>query len=468
MTQNTQQTLALQAARSRANAVLAASQTHYLNADLKEFVNAIVACEDIFKADTETGQIPHRNKAQKVDPKKQILNLVRTLDHTCPRSLMVSAEPGTIDVKAGSLISHVDALSVKRSDLDRFDADAANRRALKKDRPARVQELREASKPIVEAIILEIRLLREGIQSKRTNTYSLKDNDPNLYRAFAQSFVAAAKKDQIVLNELPELRTLVNKTQCHLALLNYVDAVRTIAQEMKNNPPALWEDNRGEIAQKLITASDTFRKATPNGQRTTPDVYEAFTREDARARKATSATEVEKASEHLKDIALTFIMGGPPNPEKYGVRPLKEVPARPKIFTRISKAYKDDYKAFITQSRKREDDKHSGHISEEGIDPINPFTIECALMDHVYAARWVLAADRVEALVKSHIPMLADPIIDTVPAEEKPQLNAITQIQLRGKMARATEKNAGGEQPTGDGHVAHTARYPKTERDGRT
>jgi hypothetical protein len=458
--------LATRIARINARASLPATQ-HYSNAEMDKLAVDIVRCEALFQADPETGDVPHRSKPEKIQPKHQILSLARALDHACPRSLMVNAQSGKIDDRAGSIIAHIDALSVKRSDLDRYDADIASGRALAKNRPARVCELRDASKPLVDAMAGEIRLLREGIQSKRTRTFSQKDNDPNLYRAFATSFVAAAKKDQTVLNALPELQALANTTQCHLALLDYVDAVHEVAKEMKAKPASLWDDNRNQIATTLAHAADKFRIATPEGKRTTPDIYDAFTREDDRIRRATSARDVEMACEHLKDIALTFIMGGPPNPERYGLHPRKEVPARPKIFTRISQAYKQDTKRFVAEVKQREHDKQRGRISEEGLDPINPFTIPCGLMDHVYAARWVLAADRMEALIKKHQGMLADPAIDTVPAEEKPRIDAVSEVRLKGRVRRNTRPGKETDMPAHEAHATPAAQA-HSAREGRS
>lgn len=385
----------------------------------------ISKCEALFKADPETKERPKRLKPEKIDPKQAVLSVVRQLGANYPAH--VSTDP-TME-GSNHIARHLDALSVLRNRLDEYEGP-------KYKRPLLVRQLRKASELHVMELQQEIRRLREAVQPKRTVTLTQADNDHRLYLHFSEIFVVAARKSNA---DLPNLKKLADRIECYLSLLDYVDKVQLIAQDMKLNPSSLWDNHQAEFATELAMASENFKEVTKKPCYATPEVFQAFRIADQEICKAQSAHDIEVASEHLRHLALSFIMGGPP-PLGANGKPDKERPHLPKILHRICDAYEADKKHYAGKLANDELRKQAGRMADlpERASPFLP----SGLMDFVYAARWVQAADRVERLVSKHKGMLADPTIDTVRPEDKPAREPVGGIRELEEDKKTASKNS--------------------------
>lgn len=357
-------------------------------------------------------QHPHPHKTERHGRKGLVLGMLKDWEQLRPTNMV-----GDVS----TITPHMGALATQRRELEFNGGDN--------------HVLRTQGDTTVDALAKTIAAAREAIQPKRPRTFHLGDVNTEKYRAFARAFAEAAKTDRTRgdLRGLPAISKLAEQANCYVRMLDYVEQVKQVADVMRSQPPSLWNDNRDEIAAGLAKASQAFLEGT-RGQVTTAEAVQRFRQEDARVKRAHSPDQIVKASEQLRDLALTFILGGPAD--------MKGGNDKPKLLSRISDAYRQDYRRIHTAKKQWQRDARLGSFGEEPAEPVNPLTQPLKTLDYVYAARWALAADKLEAMVRSQDATLADPAIGTFAQPET------TVTEIRPVRRERTQRAEAGTEPS--------------------
>lgn len=401
------------------------------------------ACEQLIaeaykiEKDPETGATTKKRnptKEKKIKIKAALLDLIVAFDRHCPDQLLLELAHDKTILEGARPSAFVEELARLRRTYENSVLSPRLKAAL-------AVSLRAESDKQLTKLVERIDALRKGIKPIRERVWSLEDVNPDSDIRFAESFVKAVEHDRVSLSKrepdrkvlvgLEALDRLAHKTSSFLALLKYSKTVSEIATEMREHPAALWEDHSQEFADRLKQASETFKRDVGKAH-TTQQPMLIFGQQDAKIHQVANSilrtrnpaivrrftTHIEMASEHLNNLALTFLKGGPADqkawlelgePRSDGSHDI------PKLLTRIAIAYKRDRARTAERLKMYEEDVSSDRGSEN-IRPDNKIRDKSATMDFVYTARWALAAQKLLDLIKDRA-VLADPTIDVVEKE---------------------------------------------------